>query len=369
MKDQKKPRLDANVLVLHDDAAMTNLQPLQSAIATGDEGAITAALNQILDESSDERVLLERISVLVAIKEEEAEEEEEEEKDEDEEEKDDDDDSDLFGDNGSSRTPPPATAAETVPMSLIVTTERCLFVADTFIAATAAAITSNNSIRQRLDNFCIDAEAIQLHAQSADPVSIYLQIQEGNDDEASPKEISIFPTTKEEADKIKTCETLFSAITRLIELHPVQEDTSADGNGMMMGMMSSIMSMMQQQSTTTTTTQAQEKHLVNDGMASREVTPEDRAAMLERLDSLLVVKPGLEIEMADGQFEDAEEEEEEEEPEQVEQGQERNEKADEPSSEETPAMPMLSTSPEPKSTAKGGGQFDDADDDEDDPLL
>ncbi|CAB9515696.1 expressed unknown protein [Seminavis robusta] len=304
MTDQKKLRVDGDglpghIMVVGDAAASTNMQPLQSAIETGDDGAIAAALNQLMDESKDERVLMDRISVLVSIKRGDQEEEEEEEVDNEKEM------------TGVEETAEIRLGDTSIQMfSLTVTSERCLFVASSQSHQNDASPSSSNiesPTSKSRDSFQVEAESIQLHAQSSEPVSVYLQV-EGAEEESYPQEITILPDKKyEEQEKMKLCEMLFENITQLIELHPIQDDSG--GAGGMMGMMSNMMGMMGGQQQTPMIMGVDNND--NLGPSSMEATPDERAAMLEKLDNMLVVKPGVEI--VNGQFSDAEEDDDEEE--------------------------------------------------------
>ncbi|CAB9506774.1 expressed unknown protein [Seminavis robusta] len=340
MTDQKKHRVDGDESTGHimvvGDVASTNMQPLQSAIETGDDGAITAALSQLLDESKDERVLMDRIPVLVSIKGGDGEEEEEEE----------DDDKETTMVEETAETSPEDTSIQM--FSLIVTSERCLFVASSQSHQNDAETSSSNietNPSKLGDSFQVEAESIQLHAQSSEPVSVYLQVEVA-DEESLPQEITILPGKKyEEEEKTKLCETLFENITQLIELHPIQDESgSATG---MMGMMNNMMAMMGEQ---------QQNPIIMgvDNNDNLEATPEERAVMLERLDNMLVVKPGLEV--VNGQFSDAEEDYDEEET--VKQ-------------QQKPTAIQEPSKNEGQSAADGKqatGQFDDVDD-QGDPLL
>jgi hypothetical protein len=131
----------------------------------------------------------------------------------------------------------------------------------------------------------IDAECIVLHAQSDDQV-LYLQLQEDPSNDSEVMELTLTVTTSDE------CERLFQALSHLISQHPVYGDEDDDG---MMGDYGEDMVV------------APDEH----GSSQQQLLPteEERNAMLDRLDAMLVIPPHLQdnnntYEEA-GQFDDA----------------------------------------------------------------
>jgi hypothetical protein len=139
----------------------------------------------------------------------------------------------------------------------------------------------------------MDAECIVLHAQTDDCV-VYLQLQESNTSE-DVLEFTVTLKTSSDSDQ------LFQELTNLVAKHPVDDDLDyANGgidanhhggaNGIHMG------------------DSCEDDMIVANGNPYQRGTSEDeRNAMLDRLDAILVVPPHLrnEEETIDGQFDDA----------------------------------------------------------------
>ena len=132
----------------------------------------------------------------------------------------------------------------------------------------------------------IDAECIVLHAQSEDQV-LYLQLQENPANEREVMELTLTLTTSDD------CERLFQALSHLISQHPVYGDEDDDGM-MMMGDYGEDMIV------------ASEER-----QSQQSPTEDERNAMLDRLDAMLVIPPHLQDnnnnkeEEEEGQFDDA----------------------------------------------------------------
>lgn len=145
----------------------------------------------------------------------------------------------------------------------LVTTERILYV----------------SVDEKSD-VAVDAACIQLHAVSDD--SIYIQIQDPLSDESATIEFTVLPTHDS-----SSCQGLFDALSRLVSLHPIPLEEEDDDEGF---------------------DEAIFAPPVDNG-----ISEEEREAMLERLDAMLVVPPEYEREGEDrvevGQFDDADEDE------------------------------------------------------------
>jgi hypothetical protein len=146
-------------------------------------------------------------------------------------------------------------------------------------------------------DMAIGGSCVLLHAMMDDPqMAIYLQLNgdtaDHNDVEhdGGPMEITIVPSTPND------CQRLFDSLCQLVALHPTLEDDYDDpssfesgagfgmGNDLIWAPSSATMGIVEDDRV---------------GIA----TEDERNAMLERLDNMLVVRPDLEIQ--EGQFEDA----------------------------------------------------------------
>jgi len=202
------------------------------------------------------------------------------------------------------------------------------------------------------DDLAIDAVCIDLHAISSsssneqdddkdnnDPPSsscaVYLQIQperqaatggaalggifggglnESEETEDAPPLLELTLQPKDATDTASTevaCQTLFDALSQLIALHPILDDDDEEGPGF--GGPGGMPEMDDQMVWAGSIAQDTD---------NGEATPEERQAMLERLDNILVVPPELEVHsdedggngatsrlMVQGQFDDAEDDE------------------------------------------------------------
>jgi hypothetical protein len=152
----------------------------------------------------------------------------------------------------------------------------------------------------------VPAKCVDLHAMSSarggdedtdEPeetrTSLYLQIR--SDCERSSGDLiewTLLPhglATQE--DHERTTQTMFDALSELISLHPIDPDENMDDDG------------------DDETVVAPPGHYGDDA----EATPEERRAMLDRLDRLLVVPPELEeTDAVEGQFDNAEDDDDDE---------------------------------------------------------
>lgn len=156
---------------------------------------------------------------------------------------------------------------------------------------------------QNQHSVAIDAECILLHAQSEDQV-LYLQLHEqpSNSDDGEVMEFTLTLLSSDD------CERLFRELSHLIEAHPVygDEDDLDNGNfnnggGMMMMGGEYGDDMVVAVSSEEVVTQ----------QSPGEASEEERNAMLNRLDAMLVVSPELsrgEDVTDEGQFDDADDE-------------------------------------------------------------
>eukprot|EP00934_Nitzschia_sp_Nitz4_P008972 Nitzschia sp. Nitz4//scaffold27_size158506//76211//76906//NITZ4_002601-RA/size158506-processed-gene-0.18-mRNA-1//1//CDS//3329545491//8962//frame0 len=143
-------------------------------------------------------------------------------------------------------------------------------------------------------DFAVGATCIHLHAMTEDPeVSVYLQLTDGDDEDTS--ELTVVPLDP------SSCQSLFDALCKLVSLHPLDLDDEEGGDEPFGDgcVMSDDLIWAPSAGFGTV--------LGDDDEEEDGASPEERAAMLERLDNLLVVQP--EYQVQDGQFEDAEEEE------------------------------------------------------------
>lgn len=136
------------------------------------------------------------------------------------------------------------------------------------------------------DDLAIGATCILMHAMTEEPeLSVYLQLQEDSED---TMEITITPIDSD------SCQTLFNALCRLVSLHPVEDDDD-DNSDRFFGNDDLIWA-------------PSSRAFGNDEVDEEEygATAQERQAMLDHLDNILVVKP--EFDIKEGQFDDAEEE-------------------------------------------------------------
>lgn len=134
------------------------------------------------------------------------------------------------------------------------------------------------------DDLAIGATCILMHALAEEPdLSVYLQLQEYSEDTL---EVTITPIDSD------SCQALFDALCKLVSFHPIVDDAD-DESDQCFGQDDLIW-----------TPEAQAFGDDEDG-AEGDVAAEERQAMLDHLDSILVVKP--EFDIKEGQFDDAEE--------------------------------------------------------------
>jgi len=379
---------------------------------TNDLSTSSIALEKLLDESGEEKFLLPPMPVIVTVNKMAPSSDEgcDDEEDKDAMKDDEEESNSIDNDKGSNYQ-----TFKNVKGHLIITTNRFLFVS-----------TDTTAVRDSQDkhscdyDLSVDAECIHLHAQSAEPISMYLHVVEGpsEEEECNPLEVFIVPddaTSQSSQDgKIQVCQDLFAKFSELISLNPISpNDMDQDGGGGMMGMMAMMamgqngsngngMTMItadddsQQQDDsdnddmivasplqgtrclansdshqfsdcedeepeTNDTEEGQQENKRRRNEGDTGATPEERAAMLERLDNLLVVKPGLEIPddaEPQSQFEDADEDED-----------------DPVSGQDNKKVKMTPQQRESRSQSQRGpatttaGKFDDANDDDTDVLL
>ena len=217
------------------------------------------------------------------------------------------------------------TPSDPIQGELFVTNTQVLFVA--------------NDRDQSDSDLAIGAACIVLHAMMEDPEpAVYLQLSyhfggsshggendESNDDgdayDAPPTEVMVTPTRNDDGD----CEKLFEALCRLISLHPLEADDDdgdeyGGGGGGWFGAGGVIgggfgddwaadygESMGSNNNNNDDFVWAAPSIVATTSASAGAATTEQRNAMLEHLDNLLVVRPGLEPQPPeeDGQFDDA----------------------------------------------------------------
>lgn len=187
---------------------------------------------------------------------------------------------------------------------------------------------SQQEANSNKDDLVVDAEAIELHALTENNEKLYVQIHhESSDDIDHSLELVLSPLTAD--DKPKTCQSIFDALSKLVSLHPInpnlddvdgQDENSGNGPATF-GCMDMGMGGFSGPVMTRGGGDNDEMMICSSSLGggepvptegNGEATPEERQAMLDRLDDLLVVPPELEQhEDADdednGQFDDADE--------------------------------------------------------------
>jgi len=186
------------------------------------------------------------------------------------------------GENDDEQEPISTTpASPPISGTVFVTNTQILFVtseADNMLADTA-----------------VGGACILLHALSDDPEpSLYLQLQSGDDD--AMMEMTIFASQE-------NCQELFEALCKLINLHPIEGDDANDTGGMMGMLGGGMIGGGFGDNVFADYGEPSGEWITAD--TSTTATKEERGAMLERLDNLLVVAPGLEVQEGNGQFDDA----------------------------------------------------------------
>lgn len=215
-----------------------------------------------------------------------------------------DDDGDGEDNDENDEDPTESAPANAIQGEVLITNTQVLFVAE--------------SAEELESDLAIGGACVVLHAMTEDPEpSIYLQLSSysnnGDDDGGCDiTEVTLVPSAGN--SNSDDCQKLFDALCKLISLHPIEGDDDDDGDDGMFGggMIGGGFG---------DDTFADYGEPI-DGLVwapppSTEdgpiATDQEREAMLERLDNLLVVPPGLEAKdgdggnnnVEDGQFEDA----------------------------------------------------------------
>mmetsp|Transcript_21967 Transcript_21967/g.36351 ORF Transcript_21967/g.36351 Transcript_21967/m.36351 type:complete len:270 (-) Transcript_21967:57-866(-) len=159
----------------------------------------------------------------------------------------------------------------------------------------------------------MDAECILLHAQAEDDCVLYLQLaEEANNNNIAPgdEEVMELTLTLESAND---CQQIFDALSQLVSLHPVHDnDDNDDADNSAAGMMMMMMGNGHEENYGDDMVVAERQ--LREQTAGETTEDEERNAMLDRLDTMLVVPPHLEQpneqgaddDDGEGQFDDAE---------------------------------------------------------------
>lgn len=205
------------------------------------------------------------------------------------------------------------TEYEGIIGQLIVSTKRVFFIA--------------YSEKDTEKDFVVDAQCISLHAMMSEPDhSVYCQLADDNEDDedyTGPSEIFFYPqiSSNETQEKITDIEerkrnlsqALFDSFTELINLNPVFDENENDGGaaGGLMAMLGMLSENSQYDEDDDMICRVDPSNIImgmgEENQNDNDPSNNERTQMLEQLDNLLVVPPEYEI---DGQFDDADEEEE-----------------------------------------------------------
>lgn len=198
--------------------------------------------------------------------------------------------------------------------TIYIVASQVLFVsADGTSASMQRALADQTSPQE--EDWAIGATCIHLHAMTDEPeTSVYLQLHEEASDEDSTLEVTLIPFDP------ASCQELFDGLCKLVSRHPLQlDDDENDGPGFggggggnfFMGGGGEGEDMVWAPSSSAGCGAAIPDDDDEDGDGDGGATEAERAAMLERLDNMLVVRPQLEVQV--GQFDDAEEQEDDDE--------------------------------------------------------
>jgi hypothetical protein len=180
---------------------------------------------------------------------------------------------------------------------IFVTESQVLFVS----GGTSAEPSAEAETNPQEEDWAIGATCIHLHAMTDEPeTSVYLQLHEEGGAEDSTLEVTLIPVDPE------GCQVLFDELCRLVSRHPLQVDDDEDGPGFGGGG-DFFMGGGDHDDMVWAPSAGFGNVIPDDGDDDDEGDAPDgeRAAMLERLDNLLVVRPEFETE--EGQFDDADE--------------------------------------------------------------
>ena len=194
---------------------------------------------------------------------------------------------------------------------LVITQHACLFCAIP-TSSNRSSIDNNSATVSAANDWYIPATSISLHALTAgdegsvsSPSGVYLQIENPQDDESNPIEWTVQSTD---------ASTLFTALSKLVSLHPI--DPHQDTNNDMYGNNDDDENFEPEDMIWASDFRDDDDDDDDDEGAA---TREERQAMLDRLDQVLIVPPEYEIDDNDegkqqdgmeGQFDDADEDDE-----------------------------------------------------------
>ncbi|KAG7354205.1 regulator of volume decrease after cellular swelling [Nitzschia inconspicua] len=218
----------------------------------------------------------------------------------------------------------------TTTTTTTTTTTMCLEVTGRVFVTTCQLLFVADDPAQLDSDMAIGASCILLHAMMDDPqMAVYLQLhdddhddEDDNDDNnGGPTEITLIPSPvhDNEDNDDDACQRLFKSLCKLVAMHPTMGDDDDDdddygndefesgfggfgafhtGNDLIWPPSSSSST---NNNTVSGIVEMEDNDIIIEEGAA---TPDERAAMLNRLDNLLVVRPDLEIQ--EDQFEDAE---------------------------------------------------------------
>lgn len=179
---------------------------------------------------------------------------------------------------------------------VFVTSSQLLFLATSGTSTDKLAVVDSYQ-----KDVAIGATCIHLHAMTDEPEeSIYLQLTEGGGREQT-SELTLIPL---ESDG---CQRLFDALCKLVSKHPLPVDEDEDDEGAGFGGGGEGFVMGDDLVWAPAPGFGRVNADYDDEDEDEGATEEERAAMLDRLDNLLVVRPEFDIQ--EGQFDDPMEEE------------------------------------------------------------
>jgi hypothetical protein len=176
--------------------------------------------------------------------------------------------------------------------TLVVAGEVYLSTSQVLFVATPSTTSTSTSSSSSTEDFAIGATCIHLHAMTEEPeLAVYLQLTEttGFNNQEETSEVTLTPLDPEAS------QVLFDGLCKLVSLNPWDLDEGEDDGpgGELFGGGDDVI------------WAPARGGGFGDDYDDGAATDEERDAVLERLDNLLVVRPELEIQ--DGQFEDADE--------------------------------------------------------------
>jgi hypothetical protein len=165
-----------------------------------------------------------------------------------------------------------------------------------FITISQALFGSSSSSEDGSTDWAIGATCIKMHAMADDPEpSIHLQVSEGSDGE-DYQDVTLIPLDPSDCDRV------FDGLCKLVNRHPVELDDDEDGTGFCGGGEDGFDA---EDMIWAPSAGVRSMGLYDDENDEDGPSETEREAMLHRLDNILVVLPELDV--REGQFDDAEE--------------------------------------------------------------